>query len=514
MLMMLPSLQAFAAEEFKLALSATEVRRGGELVVSGTVPDDRSDVAVKIVSPGGTVFLLEAVKPSGGQYFFRVSIPALEDFAPLGRYTVAAGYGEQQKTATFDVVVYNGGGVIIPPPSNEMIPPDAGQASQGNVKPEQGENGTYIAGRNTLASAVGATGDSVMIELPAAAAERGDALEIPAESLQAIDESKKDIILTSGGLRMTFPAGAIGAYGSGDSRIRISVNTSWTAEAQGIVERSIASNDSLLPVGMALSVVIELVSADGATAIHEMKEPVTVSLKLTEQQERKLRLELAGVYDVDGQKAEYVRGHVRDGVFTFDAAHFSYYAVLEYDKAFADMVGHWALASVKSLAAKYIVNGVDELHYQPERSIKRADFAVMLMRTLDWQGAELPETGSSAFADVEMDSYYGKAVGIAAKLGIVAGYNGKFRPNDVMTREEAAVALARALPYLGLENSASGSPTFGDQGDISNWAMESVGQAWATGLIKGDDKGRFNPKSSLTRAQVATMMERALNQHS
>ncbi len=313
---------------------------------------------------------------------------------------------------------------------------------------------------------------------------------------------------------MTFPAGAIGAYGNGDSRIRVTVNSSWTSEAQQIVERSIASNDSFVPVGMALSVVIELVSANGATAIHEMKQPVTVSLKLTEEQERKLRLELAGVYDVDGKKAEYVRGYVRDGVFTFDAAHFSYYAVLEYDKEFADMAAHWARTSVKSLAAKHIVTGVDDRHYQPELSIKRADFATMLVRTLDWKGTDLPESGQSAFDDVEQDSYYGNAVGVAAKLGIITGYDGKFRPNDVMTREEAATALARALPYLELEESAPGAPMFGDQGEISDWAAESVREAWSTGLIKGDDKGRFNPKSSLTRAQVATMMERALNQHS
>src|SRR5690606_25604396 len=112
---------------------------------------------------------------------------------------------------------------------------------------------------------------------------------------------------------------------------------------------------------------------------------VSVTLKLTKEQASKLRLELAGVYDVDGQKATYVRGVVRNDQFTFDASHFSYYAVLEYDKQFADMANHWAEASVKALAAKHIVTGVDELHYQPERSIKRADFATMLIRSLGWR---------------------------------------------------------------------------------------------------------------------------------
>jgi hypothetical protein len=538
--MMLPSLQVYAAQDFALALSAKEVKRGGEIVVSGTAPDDASDVSVKIVSPNGTVFYLEAATPDSGRYSVNVIIPTQAEFAPYGEYTVAAGHRTLQKTSKFAVVEQlggedggdggdgdeggdgedggngddggnNGGG--NPAPGNDVIPPNAGQVSRGTVKPELGSNGYYIAGRTTLGDALNGAGDSVTIELPASAAERGDSLEFPAQSLKAIEEGKKNIILNSGGLSMTFPAGSIGTYGTGDSRIRITVNTSWTSEAQDIVERSIASNESLHQVGMALSVVIELVNADGTTEIHEMKHPVTVSLKLTVEQENKLRLNLAGIYDVDGTQATYVRGFANNGVFTFDAEHFSYYAVLEYDKRFVDMANHWAEISVQSLAAQYIVTGVDELHYMPENIIKRADFATMLVRSLDWKGADMPEATKSAFTDVDMDSYYGNAVGIAAELGIVTGYNGKFRPNDLITREEAAVALARALPSFDLD-AAQGSPSFGDQDDISAWAVESVREAWATGLIKGDDKGNFNPKRTLTRAQVAAMMDRALNQQS
>ncbi|WP_409344960.1 S-layer homology domain-containing protein [Paenibacillus sp. MBLB4367] len=43
----------------------------------------------------------------------------------------------------------------------------------------------------------------------------------------------------------------------------------------------------------------------------------------------------------------------------FETGHFSTFAVLEYEKPFTDVIGHWAETSIKKLAAKHIVQGVD-----------------------------------------------------------------------------------------------------------------------------------------------------------
>nr|WP_246239715.1 S-layer homology domain-containing protein [Paenibacillus anseongense] len=232
-------------------------------------------------------------------------------------------------------------------------------------------------------------------------------------------------------------------------------------------------------------------------------------MALTEEQEKAIRSDLAGVYHVNGTNVEYVGGTVSKGTFTFTAEHFSYYTILEYNKTFADLAGHWAAKSVQSLAAKQIVEGVDEQHYEPNRSITRAEFVTLLMRTLKWSGHTTPQAGSNPFSDVAANAYYTEQVTGAASLGIVSGYNGAFRPNDIITREEAVVALVQTAKYFNVVGANKAEPAFADTNDISSWAAAAVNQAWSKGLIEGDG-ARFNPKSSVTRAEVAVMITRLL----
>nr|WP_240546149.1 S-layer homology domain-containing protein [Paenibacillus artemisiicola] len=173
------------------------------------------------------------------------------------------------------------------------------------------------------------------------------------------------------------------------------------------------------------------------------------------------------------------------------------------------MKGHWAEQAVKSLAAKHIVTGVDEQHYVPGRGITRAEFATMLMRSVAWNGKADVPAGANPFNDVPAGQYYAGAVTQAASLGIVTGYQGAFRPNDGITREEAVVALVRAAKYFDLSAPGKGAPAFADAKSISAWAAAAVNEAWTTGLIEGDGK-QFNPKKSVTRAEVAVMIGRLL----
>lgn len=217
---------------------------------------------------------------------------------------------------------------------------------------------------------------------------------------------------------------------------------------------------------------------------------------------------------MNGEQAEYVGGTVSDGVFTFKPKHFSTYAVLQYDKRFVDLASHWSETAVRSLAAKHIVTGVDASHYEPSRSITRAEFATILMRAVDWKG-EAPTTAEGSaqpFKDVAASQYYAEPVAMASALGILSGYDGAFRPNDKITREEAAVALVRAAKYFSLsggEGIGAGKSSFADQADISAWATVAVEQASTQGLMQGDGK-QFNPKSPVVRAEAAAMIDRLL----
>ncbi|WP_308637257.1 S-layer homology domain-containing protein [Paenibacillus silvisoli] len=110
----------------------------------------------------------------------------------------------------------------------------------------------------------------------------------------------------------------------------------------------------------------------------------------------------AGVYYLNGDKAEYVGGTLKGNRLTFTTNHFSSFAVMEYRKSFADMTGNWAADYVQKLAAKHLVNGLDEHTFGPKLAVTRADFATMAVRAL---GYDAEQGTASPFSDVKADAY-------------------------------------------------------------------------------------------------------------
>ncbi|MBW7454702.1 S-layer homology domain-containing protein, partial [Paenibacillus sepulcri] len=385
----------------------------------------------------------------------------------------------------------------------------AGTAAGSTVQPVLDKDGRYVVGSDTMTKAIQQAADSVTIQLPASAGEAGSALEFPARSLQDLKDKNLDLIVISGNRTVRFPAGSIAASNELLSRVRIVLNTVETDEAKNMIKQSLQSNPDYTSTGAVISVEIEVISGGKVVDIHDLDKPAVVTMKLTDEQAKSISSDLAGVYYVNGDQAEYVGGTLSSGMFTFTAEHFSYYTILEYNKIFLDLAGHWAEQAVKSLTAKHIVNGVDEHHYEPNRSITRAEFATMIMREIEWTGKVTVKAEANPFTDVAANQYYSEPIANAASLGIVEGYGGAFRPDAKITRQEAVVALVRAAKYFDLAGSDKGKPSFTDVNGIAAWAAASVNEAWSKGLIQGDGS-HFNPRKSVTRAEVAVMINRLL----
>jgi len=92
-------------------------------------------------------------------------------------------------------------------------------------------------------------------------------------------------------------------------------------------------------------------------------------------------------------------------------------------------------------------------------------------------------------------------------LGVVQGVGGgNFAPNNILTREQAAVMLARLANAIGQPIPAS-APTFADNAQISSWATDAVGQMQSSGIMGGVGNNQFSPSGSYTREQsIVTMM--------
>lgn len=150
-----------------------------------------------------------------------------------------------------------------------------------------------------------------------------------------------------------------------------------------------------------------------------------------------------------------------------------------------------------------ITAGTDETHFSPKMACSRAQTVTFL-----WRAAGCPEpTGSkNPFPDVSANSYYAKAVQWAYENGIVSGRgNGKFCPNDTVTRAEFVTFLWRAV----------GEPTPDDWNpfvDVPAGKFYTDAVLWAAqyGITAGVDDTHFAPNSPCTRAQVVTFLFRLL----
>ena len=124
-----------------------------------------------------------------------------------------------------------------------------------------------------------------------------------------------------------------------------------------------------------------------------------------------------------------------------------------------------------------------------------------------------PKTGNElTFTDVKEGEWYSEAIRWAAANGIVGGYgDGRFGPEDTLTREQLAVILCRYARYKGIDTAAGELKPlngFNDAAAVSEWAVKEMRWAVDEGIINGVGNDTISPKTSATRAQVATMLMR------
>ena len=164
----------------------------------------------------------------------------------------------------------------------------------------------------------------------------------------------------------------------------------------------------------------------------------------------------------------------------------------------------WYYDYVMAAAKAGIVNGKENSRFDPEGAVSRRDFALMLTRML---GVDVSGYTNTPFNDVKADDYALGAIAYCAENGIVGGDGkGNFLPDSSITREEAAKMIAVAKELTGTT-----TEKFKDDAKISNWAKGYVDACKAAGIFGGDEKGNFNPKSPITRAETAKIMVVAMD---
>ena len=164
----------------------------------------------------------------------------------------------------------------------------------------------------------------------------------------------------------------------------------------------------------------------------------------------------------------------------------------------------WFAPAARLAYAHFLMDGTAPGLFAPELSMSRAMLVTVLWR---YEGA--PEAGENSFADVPDGAWYTGAVAWAAAEGVVNGVGeNKFDPDGNITREQMAAILYRYCAAKDIAAAADGDLTaFPDGDQVSAWAKEAVQWTVAEEIIGGSD-GSLLPRGNATRAQVATMLMR------
>lgn len=162
----------------------------------------------------------------------------------------------------------------------------------------------------------------------------------------------------------------------------------------------------------------------------------------------------------------------------------------------------------------YMLNGTDHYAYikgypngtfKPNDTITRAEAATIFYRLLTDSTRKAYTTSYNAFKDVPATAWYNTAVSTMAKLGIVnGGADGYFRPNDPITRAEIAAMIARCDGAYYTGSSTVFSDTYG------HWAASYIARAYELGWINGYGT-TYAPDRYISRAETVAVLNRVLN---
>lgn len=157
-----------------------------------------------------------------------------------------------------------------------------------------------------------------------------------------------------------------------------------------------------------------------------------------------------------------------------------------------------------------IVTGTDAVHFSPDASCTRAQLVTFL-----WHASGKPVVNYAMnFNDVDSGTYYAEAVRWAASEKVVEGTTAEtFAPDAAVTRAQMVTMLYRFAKARGMDTTQGGMAIreFDDFDAVPAYALEAMDWAVNAGVLKGDNN-RLLPQDNCTRAQIVTMLYRALGE--
>ena len=172
-------------------------------------------------------------------------------------------------------------------------------------------------------------------------------------------------------------------------------------------------------------------------------------------------------------------------------------------ESFSDIgkASKWAVPYVEKAKELELMEGIGNNVFAPKKNMTRAEFATLLTNLLK---LERTNEAKEAFTDVKSGAWYYDSVMKAYEGGIIQGKgNNKFAPNDLVSREEMAVMLTRALSL----DKVVEKQEIKDIDKASHWAKDSINVVYELGIMEGNNN-QFDPKGKVSREMAATIVVR------
>ncbi|THF83225.1 S-layer homology domain-containing protein [Cohnella fermenti] len=171
--------------------------------------------------------------------------------------------------------------------------------------------------------------------------------------------------------------------------------------------------------------------------------------------------------------------------------------------AASDIAGHWAEETMARWQSLGLINGFADGSLRPDQTITRIEFVALANRLFAYKG-----TAAVDFADVPGGAWFASEVKAAVGAGYVSGFpDGTFKPNQALSRVEAAVMLAKLVPVLERDG-ANSLDAFTDRDSVPAYGRASLGALIGSGYVKGFADRTVRPGQKLTRAEAVVLLDR------
>ncbi|MEE3949886.1 S-layer homology domain-containing protein [Bacillus wiedmannii] len=164
---------------------------------------------------------------------------------------------------------------------------------------------------------------------------------------------------------------------------------------------------------------------------------------------------------------------------------------------------HWSTKAIYDLANRKVVAGYGNNVFGFGDNVTRGQVARMIYAYV--KPADADASFKNPFTDIK-GHMFEKEILALAKEGLVAGYGeGKYGPDDILTREQMAQVLTNAFKFK-----ATKTTSFTDV-DKNSWAYNAINALEENGVTAGTGSNKYSPQMHVTREQYSQFLFNSIN---